>query len=344
MPESSPARLARRIPYTPRVAGSVQPNDFTVRQVPVTDPAPGRVQLQPLFLSVDPHLVRLLTGQGSYFGRIGAGAPMRGRTVGRVLKSAAPQWRTGDLVLSESEWSDVAEEESSALLRIDGNAGIPLSAWLGAAGHSGITAWAGRVDVAKPASAETVIVSAASVAVGSVAGQLARLRGCRVVGIAGGAAKAKHVVDGLGFDACVDYKAEDFLERLPAAVPDGADIYFENVGGAVLDAVLPHLNRHARIPLCGLVSHYGKPSQPVTLRHFDQLLNQTVQLQAFRVYDCTDRRDEILRELVALIRGGELRCHEAVAEGLESAPSALAAMMSGSSLDKQLVRLYQLLS
>lgn len=338
MPTVLAACSARRIVYRPQVCGSVQPQDFAVQQVATADPAPGRVQLQPLFLSVDPYMVRLLTGQGSYFGREEAETPMRGRVVARVLASPLPQWRAGDLVMGESEWAEMGDVDAGALLRIDEEAGIPLSTWLGAAGHSGMTAWAGMVDIAQPRSGETVVVSAASGAVGSIAGQLARLRGCRVVGIAGGAAKTRHVVDDLGFDACVDYKAQDFAEQLAVAVPDGVDIHFENVGGAVFDAVLPHLNRYARISLCGLVSQYGAPSQPMTLRHFDQILSRTVRLQAFRIYDYVLRRDEILAELVPLIRRGELRYRESIADGLEAAPAALAAMMAGNNLGKQLVR------
>lgn len=330
---------SRRIVYTPRAPGSLETADFSLQSAaaPVRDGE--QVLLQPLYLSIDPYMVRLLKGQGSYFGRVAPGAAMRGRSISRVLESDAPQLRAGQVVLGETEWADRCWAPAQALTAIDEDSGIALSAWLGVAGHSGITAWAGMVDVAAAAHGETVVVSAASGAVGSVAGQLARVRGCRVVGIAGGPDKARHVVEDLGFHACVDYKSADFAGQLAAALPHGADVLFENVGGAVFDAVLPHLKRYARIALCGLVSQYAGPAQPLTLQHFDQLLNQAVRLQAFRVYDYLPRRDQILAQLVSLIRSGELRYRETVAQGLEAAPAALVAMMAGRNLGKQLVRL-----
>jgi NADPH-dependent curcumin reductase CurA len=201
----------------------------------------------------------------------------------------------------------------------------------------GVTAWYGLTQIGRPRAGETVLVSAAAGAVGSAVGQLAKLRGCRAVGIAGGPEKCRHVVEDLGFDACVDYKAADFRAALKAAVPQGVDVDFENVGGAVLDAVLARMNPFGRVALCGLVSGYD--GQDVTIRNARSLLTSRLLVQGFIVSDHLALWPEALRELTGLVAAGKLRYREIVAEGLESAPRAFLGMLRGENLGKQLVRL-----
>lgn len=328
----------RQVIYQPSSPGSTSAADFVLREAPARAPAEGEVLLQPLFLSTDPYLVRLLRGQGAY-GKVPPGKPMRGRVVARVIASRHAELQEGVAVLAEADWAERVVAPAAGLIRLEELPGVPLSAYLGVLGSSGITAWGGLIDIARPEAGETVLVSAAAGAVGSVVGQLAKARGCRAVGIAGGADKVRHLVQDLGFDAAVDYKEGDFGARLAQALPQGADVYFENVGGQVFDTVLPHLNRYARIPLCGLASLYERPDDPVTLRNFACLLDRSVRLQAFRVTDYLPRRTEILDELTALVRSGRLRYHETLLDGLEQAPGALAALMQGRHLGKQLIRI-----
>lgn len=325
------------IVYRPQAPRSVEAADFSLEELVEPRPAAGQVSLQNLYLSIDPYLYLGLRQGPAANGAVRSGAPMRGRVLARVLASAAPAWQPGDVVLTVADWAERVVARPDALTRIQVTDDVALPAWLGPAGQSGITAWAGIVDVARATRGETVVVSAAAGAVGSVAGQLARLRGCRVVGIAGGAEKVRHVTEDLQFHACVDHRSADFVEALEAALPDGADVLFENVGGTVFDNMLARLNRRARIALCGLVSQYRDPA--MTLHHFHRLLGRGVRLEAFSVYDYNDRRGPIVAELVDLIRSGQLHWRHAESPGLASAPAALVAVMNGTSLGKQVVRL-----
>ena len=214
----------------------------------------------------------------------------------------------------------------------------PLSLSLGAIGQSGATAIVGLVDIAHIKSGETVVVSAAAGAVGSVVGQYARARGCRAIGIAGGVDKCRHVVDDLGFDDCVDYKGGPIGPALAKAAPEGIDIYFDNVGGDILDAVMPHLNQNARVPVCGQISQYNATERK-GLKNVGAILDKCVMIQGFRIGNHLKRRDEALDELMEMHRAGRLRYRETVAEGLESAPAALVNMLSGGNVGKQVVRL-----
>lgn len=334
------ANTMLQVIYQPTRAGSATALDFQLHNTTEPVPATGELLVQPLYLSTDPYLYRMLGGKSAH-GTIASGTVMSGRAVARVLVSSAGAPAAGTLVLVEScDWAERAVVKADMVSALDESTGVSYGAWLGVLGTSGISAWVGLLDVARPRAGETVVVSAAAGAVGSVVGQLARAHGCRAVGIVGGAAKTRHLLEDLGFDAAVDYKAADFEQQLAAALPNGADVYFENVGGTVFDAVLPHLNLYARVALCGLASLYGRDAAPMTLRNFEYLLNRSVRMQAYRVSDYQARRQEIQSELAGMIRRGELRYHQTVLDGLEAAPGALAALMEGQHLGKQLVRVH----
>lgn len=313
-----------------------EPKDFSLEGAKEPAIHSGEVLLQNLYLSIDPYLYLGLRLGRKANGAVEPGSPMRGRVVAQVLESKDPKWRPGDIVLTVADWAERARAPAHSLTRIEATEDIPLSAWLGPVGQSGLTAWVGLVEVAKAKQGDTVVVTAAAGAVGSVAGQLARIRGCRVIGIAGGSEKVRHVIEELRFHQCLDYKAPDFSQQLAASVPHGVDVLFENVGGAIFDKVLPLLNRKARIALCGMVSQYRDPA--VTLDNFHRLLGTGVRLEAFSVYDYLPRRQRIISRLVELIRAQQLhwRCSET--QGLSSAPDALAAVMNGGNFGKQVVR------
>jgi NADPH-dependent curcumin reductase len=254
-----------------------------------------------------------------------------------VIQSRHPDYRVGDLVVGRLGWQLYATSDGRGLRKIE-RGRLPLSAYLGVVGMPGATAWIGLYDIGEPKPGETVVVSAAAGAVGSLVGQLAKIRGCRAVGIAGGKAKCDHVVRELGFDACVDYKAGNLAGDLAAATPDGIDVYFENVGGDVFDAVLPRLNPFARVPLCGLVSQSNEvaPRGIPAMRPF--LVNR-IKLQGFICSDRMERWPEALAQIESWVIEGRIKFHETIAEGLANAPRAFIGMLKGENLGKQIVKL-----
>ena len=300
-----------------------------------TAPAEGQLLVQVRFLSLDPYMRGRMDETKSYAPSQKLGEVMVGGTAGEVVESRHPKFQRGDAVVGMGGWQEWFLSDGQGLQKVDARA-LPLSAYLGAAGMPGITAWYGVDRIGKPKAGETALVSSAAGAVGSVAGQLARLRGCRAVGVAGGPAKCAHVVQDLGFDACVDYKAPEFREALKAACPSGVDFVFENVGGAVLDAALARLNPFSRVALCGLVAGYQGEEIPV--RAVRSLLVNRVQLQGFIVSDHLDLWPQAIRELAGLAASGKLRFRETVAEGIQGAPRAFVGMLRGENLGKQLVR------
>lgn len=332
MPES----VNQRVVLDARPQTHATTEHFRIVTVAMPEPADGEVLLRTLFLSVDPYLLRVIKGIQTY-APVNPGDAMVGRAVSEVVASRDPGFAPGDCVLSYAPWQNYHVAKGKPLRKLD-VAQVPASAYLGTLGHSALTAWGGLLDVGRPKPGETVVVSAAAGAVGSVAGQIARIKGCRVVGIAGGAAKCAHVVDFLRFDACVDYRSPTFAADLRAAVPSGIDVYFENVGGAAFDTVLSLLNHSARIPLCGLVAHYAD-NTPLTLHHWGQMLTQLVRMQAFRVSDYLPRYEEAMADIRRWYLEGSLRHHETIVQGIENAPAAFVDMLSGRNLGKQLVQL-----
>ncbi|HEY7290094.1 MAG TPA: NADP-dependent oxidoreductase [Vicinamibacterales bacterium] len=288
-----------------------------------------------LYLSLDPYMRGRMSDAPSYAPPVAVGATMCGHTVSQVVDSLNPAFRPGDMVAGYDGWQQFAVSNGADLRKLD--AGTPPSAALSVLGMPGMTAYVGLLDIGQPRTGETVVVSAASGAVGSVVGQLAKVKGCRAVGIAGSPDKCRYVVRELGFDACVNYKTDDFRDELRAACPNGIDVYFENVGGKVLSAVLRLLNRGARIPLCGLIADYNATETPrgPDLR---PLLVTRAMIKGFIVSDHNDRAPAFAQEMTPLVRAGRIKYREDIVEGLDAAPTAFIGLLEGRNFGKLLVR------
>jgi hypothetical protein len=327
----------KQVVLASRPEGAVTPENFRLQEAPVPVPAEGEVLVRNLFLSLDPYMRGRMMAVKSYAKYVEIGEVMTGQTVGEVMDSKSPRFQPGDHVLTSLGWQLYGAAPESQVTKVDGKR-APLSYYLGALGMPGMTAWFGLHEIGQPKAGETVVVSAASGAVGSVVGQLAKAAGCRAVGIAGGAAKCAYVVETLGFDACVDYKAGRLHEDLRAACPDGVDVNFENVGGAVLDTTLRLMNLRSRVVVCGLIADYNTP-EPYPIRNLRAVLVNRIRMQGMIVFDWADRYGEALKGLGALYAAGKLKYRESIAEGLENAPAAFIGLLRGENFGKQLVRL-----
>ena len=272
----------------------------------------------------------------SYTKPVEVGEVMTGGTVGEVIESSNPKFKTGDYVVGSLGWQQYAVSDGEGLTKVDPKL-VPLSCYVGVVGMPGGTAWIGLLEHCQPKAGETVVVSAASGAVGSVVGQIAKLQGCRAVGIAGGKAKCDYVVKELGFDACVDYKGGNLYEELKAACPDGIDCYFENVGGVVMDTVFRLFNPFARVALCGMIADYNA-TEAYGVKMMRALLVSRVNLRGFIVFDRLDLYARAIPQLARWVSQGKIKYHETVAVGLENAPSAFIGMLKGANLGKQLVK------
>ena len=335
----------RRIVLASRPVGAPTPENFRLEEVARPVPAEGQVLLRNLFLSLDPYMRGRMSDGPSYAEPIAIGAVMGGGTVARVEETRHPRFREGDLVLAFGNWQDYALSDGTGLSRLPADMARPSYA-LSVLGMPGFTAWYGLFKIGEPKPGETVVVAAASGAVGSVVGQMAKLKGCRVVGIAGGAEKCRFVVEELGFDACIDRRAPDLKEQLKQAVPAGIDVYFENVGGAVFDAVLPRLNVHARIPLCGLIASYNAtalPQGPDRMPHLQRvLLVKRIRMQGFIISDhYASDYAAFAREMGEWVAEDKVKIREDMVEGLENAPRAFAGMLEGENFGKVVVRIAQ---
>ena len=295
------------------------------------------------FMSLDPYMRGRMNDSKSYAASQPLGQVFQGGTAGEVVESRHPKFQPGDKVVGFGGWQDysvVNAAQPGALRKVD-TTHVPLSHYLGAVGMPGVTAWYGLVKIINPKAGETLVITAASGAVGSAFGALAKARGCRVVGIAGGADKCKYVTDELGFDACIDYRAHPDVKTMAAALkdacPNGIDGYFENVGGYILDAVLLRLNAFARIALCGMIAGYE--GQPLPLANPTLLLINRVKLEGFIVSEHMDVWPEALAELGGLVASGKLRPRESIAQGLAAAPEAFLGLLKGKNFGKQLVKL-----
>ncbi|HEV2538676.1 MAG TPA: NADP-dependent oxidoreductase [Frateuria sp.] len=333
----------RQITLAARPVGAPSAADFALVERPVPEPGEGELLLRNRYLSLDPYMRGRMSDAESYAEPMAVGDVMIGATVARVEASRHPDWHEGDLVLAYGGWQDFALSDGRGLSRLDPGMERPSLA-LGVLGMPGFTAYMGLLDIGQPRPGETVVVGAASGAVGSVVGQIARLKGCRVVGIAGGNEKCGYVVDELGFDACADHHAEDLPQQLEAACRQGIDVYFESVGGAVFDAVLPLLNAKARIPLCGLIAQYNDTRLPpgpdrmgLLMR---TLLTKRIRMQGFIIFDDYGPRfGEFLAPMSEWVRQGKIKYREDLVEGLENAPQAFIGMLRGSNFGKLVVRI-----
>jgi len=334
---SANATLRRSVVLRRRPHGEPEASDFEVQEDQVPPPGPGEVVTRTIWLSIDPYMRGRLREEQTYAVAIQIGEVMTGETVGEVIASNHPGFAVGDIAVGPRGWQTHCISKGDHLVKIERHA-APLSAYLGVLGMPGATAYAGITEICKPKAGETVVVSAASGAVGSIAGQLAKRAGARVVGIAGGPEKCLWVQDMLGFDACVDHRAHDLRAELRAECPDGIDAYFENVGGAVQAAVFEQLNPFARVAMCGMVSQYNEQVFPPG-PNLGFVVGKRVTIQGFIVSDRPERLTEWRMLAAPLIADGGLIYREDVHQGLENAPDALVAILSGQNFGKLLVRI-----
>ncbi len=319
-----------------RPTGPVEPGNFRLVEAPVPTPGPGQALVRHHYLSLDPYMRGRLSEAKSYAKPQELGAVMGGGTVGEIVASNNPRLKIGDKVVGMGGWQEYALSDGRDLRTIDA-ARIPIQAYLGAVGMPGVTGWYGLNKIIAPKAGETIVVSAATGAVGSVVGQLARIAGARTVGIAGGPDKCAYARDELGYDRCVDHKAPDFVAALKAALPDGVDGLFENVGGVPFATCMRRLNNFARVAVCGLIASYE--GAPTALDNVGTLLITRSKIEGFIVSDHIALWPQAIDELVAHVAAGRIRYRETIAQGLESAPAALIDVLKGRNFGKQLVKL-----
>ena len=333
---------ARQIVLAARPQGRPKLTDFRLEETSIPTPIAGQLLLGVQYLSLDPYMRGRMDDRKSYAKPLQLGEVMTGETVAQVLTSNLPAYAKGDIVLAPTGWRTHALSDGAGLRKLD-PAFAPVTTGLGVLGMPGFTAYIGLRLIGKPQPGETVVVAAASGPVGSLVGQLAKLAGARAVGIAGGPEKCAFVKDDLRFDAAIDHRATDFPAQLAAACPKGIDVYFENVGGAIWQAVLPLLNNFARIPVCGLIAQYNGPSGgdgtdrlPATMR---QILSKSLTLRGFIYYDFAEQHyADFLREVGTGIADGRIRYREDIVDGLEKAPEAFIGMLEGRNFGKAVVR------
>jgi len=336
-----PTTMNRRVILKSRPVGEPKPSDFDLVETPLPKPGDGEILCRTIWLSLDPYMRGRMNDAKSYAAPVELGSHMVGGTVSEVLESNHPGFVPGDIVLGYGGWQThhVARGGASpgpfGPLKLDPRA-APVSTALGALGMPGMTAYVGLLDFGRPKPGETVVVSAAAGAVGSAVGQIARIKGCRAVGVAGAPEKCEYVVKELGFDACVSYRSPDLFAALKDACPQGIDVYFDNVGGDVLKTVLRLVNPFARVPLCGLISQYSATEPPPGPNMAAILVNR-VTIRGFIVSDHVDRQADFIRDCTAWLKAGRLKYREDIVEGLANAPRAFIGMLRGQNLGKQLV-------
>src|SRR5246500_1042821 len=331
---------AKRIVLASRPVGEPKPSDFRIEEVPVPTPGDGQVLLRTIWLSLDPYMRGRMSDGPSYATPVPIGGVMEAGTVNEVIASNNPNFSKGDIVLARAGWQTHALSDGKGLNKIDPKL-APISTAVGVLGMPGMTAYTGLLDSGKPQPGETVVVAAASGAVGSAVGQIARIKGARAIGIAGGKDKCDFVKRELGFDECLDHRDPDLAAKLKEACPKGIDVYFENVGGAVFEAVFPLLNAFARVPVCGLIAHYNDteavaPKWAASMMR--QGLTKRLTFRGFIVSDFAARHRDFLSDMSTWVREGKVKYKEFVTEGLDSAPTAFMGLLKGANFGKQLVR------
>lgn len=326
----------RRIILASRPSGAASLSNFRLEEVQTPTLQPGQFLVRNEWLSLDPYMRGRMNEGRSYAAAQPLGEVMIGGTAGTVVESRHPQYKPGDKVVAYLGWQEYGVSDGNGVYKVDTRV-VPLSAYLGPVGMPGVTAWIGLHKFIEPKAGETILVSAASGAVGSVVGQLAKLAGCRAVGIAGGAEKCSYAVVELGFDACIDYKSQDVGRALKDAAPQGVDGYFENVGGEILNAVLPRMNAFGRIALCGLIAGYD--GQPIPITNPTWFLLSRLKLTGFIVSEHMELWPQALKELGTQVATGGVKYRETIATGIENAPQAFLGMLRGANFGKQLVKL-----
>jgi len=341
MPETS--KINRRIVLAERPKGMPDKNTLRLEEADISQAGAGEMLLRTVYLSLDPYMRGRMNDAKSYAEPVKIGEVMTGQVVAEVVSSNLDGFEPGDTVLSGSGWQDYAISDGTEVMNLGKDPKNP--SWsLGILGMPGYTAYAGLLKIGEPKPGETVVVAAASGPVGATVGQIAKIKGCRVVGIAGGAEKCAHVVKNLGFDACIDHKADDFAERLKAACADGIDVYFENVGGKVLYAVLPLLNPFARMPVCGVASWYNLTGLPEGMDYspaiMGTILRMKVKVQGFIIFDSFPKSTyrDFVNDMSQWLAEGKMQYKEQVVEGLENAPAALNDVLLGRNFGKIVVK------
>lgn len=325
-----------------RPHGAPTVENFRLEKTSVPQPEEGQLLLRTVYLSLDPYMRGRMSDAPSYSPPVEIGAVMVGGTVSRVEQSQHPDYPVGEWVLSYSGWQDYALSDGTGLVKLGSNPQHPSWA-LGILGMPGFTAYMGLLDIGQPKSGETLVVAAATGPVGATVGQIGKIKGCHVVGIAGGAEKCRHAVEVLGFDRCIDHHADDFAQQLKQACPEGIDIYYENVGGKVFDAVLPLLNTSARVPVCGLVSGYNATDLPPGPDRLGLLmgtiLKKRIRMQGFIIaQDYGDRIDEFQQKMGRWVNEGKIHYREQVTDDLENAPQAFIGLLEGKNFGKVVIR------
>jgi NADPH-dependent curcumin reductase len=326
----------RQVLLKSRPHGEPTSANFEIVEKDTRAPGDGEVLVRTQFLSLDPYMRGRMNEGRSYAASVGVGDVMVGQTVGEVVESRAEGFAKGDSVLAFGGWQDYSVVSGKTLRKLDPKA-APLSYALGVLGMPGMTAYVGLLDIAPPKAGETVVVSAASGAVGSVVGQIAKIKGCRAIGIAGGKEKCDYVVKELGFDACIDHRDADMAKNLRAACPNGIDVDFENVGGAVLQAIWPLMNDFGRVAVCGLIAHYSDTSMAPGPSWIN-LLTRRLNVRGFIVFDHIARLGDFLRDVSGWLREGKIKYREDVVQGLENAPEALLGLLHGKNFGKLIVK------
>lgn len=336
------AEVNRQIVLAGRPVGAPTANDFRLQEAPIPTPGEGEMLLRQVYLSLDPYMRGRMSESKSYADPVNIGDPMVGGTVSVVVKSNLKHFSEGDWVVSQGGWQDYSISKGDMVFNLGKEPAMPSWA-LGVLGMPGFTAYAGLLEIGQPKAGETIVVAAATGPVGATVGQIGKLKECRVVGIAGGAEKCKHAVEELGFDACIDRNSPTFVQELKDACPKGIDVYFENVGGAVFDAVLPLLNPNARIPLCGLISQYNATSLPEGPDRMGALMGtllvKKIRMQGFIIFDSfPNLYPKFAADMQQWIAEGKMKYREQIVEGLENAPEAFMGLLEGKNFGKLVVK------
>lgn len=320
-----------------RPTGRIEKSNFDFVEEPIPEPGPGEALVRVLYLSLDPTNRIWMSDMDQYMPPVGIGEVMRGGGV--VVKSNSARYKEGDRVSGLTGWQDycIADEGMRAMSVLPQGLPVELPTMLGACGMTGLTAYFGLLELGRPKPGDTVLVSAAAGAVGSVVGQIAKIKGCRAVGIAGGPDKCRHIVEDLGFDAAVDYKAADWRAQLEAATPDGIDVNFENVGGEIMEAVMARMNLFSRMPLCGMISGYNT-GDPAMRGDFSPILMCRIEVRGFIVIDFMEKFAEGAMQLATWVAEGKLKHRETIVDGLENAPVAVNRLFDGGNIGKLVVK------
>ena len=336
-----PETVNRQILMAARPEGAPAESDFELAETAVPVPGEGQVLCRTIYLSLDPYMRGRMSAAKSYAKGVELGEVMAGGAVSEVAASNHPDFRPGDIVFGYTGWQDYALSDGQGLRKVD-PAAAPISTALGILGMPGMTAYTGLLNIGRPKEGETLVVAAASGAVGSAVGQIAKIKGCRAVGVAGSPEKCDHVITELGFAACVNHRDPDFPAQLAKACPDGIDIYFENVGGAVFEAVIPLFNFFARMPVCGLIAQYNAielpagPNQiPLLMR---AVLTRRLTIRGFIVWDFAKQEEEFAATMGAWVRDGRVKYREDIVDGLENAPQTFMGLLEGRNFGKQIIR------